>query len=94
MSEIKAGDLVVLVHAGCKHAALSIGKPFTVSELRHATSACYVCRDNGQIQDCWHVLTGKADARSVPHGYPIAWVRKIEPLADPESALREQEFIV
>lgn len=79
MSEIKVGDLVMIVGALCVHGEEDIGLIGTVTELRVGHTICRACgKLSEDIPHC-HLTTNAGD------GYkPTRHLRKIEPLSDQE----------
>lgn len=77
MSEIKAGDVVVIVKpTPCCGDTGKIGVVFTVDWLAYAAGICNACGAG---------LIGAFVLEDEAGGAPRALVRKIEPLADPET---------
>jgi hypothetical protein len=83
MSEIKKGDLVVVVGAHCSKTERFIGRVFTVD---------YVGNDIGTCTGCGRFL-GKLDfARNRGHGdYAFGIIKKIEP---PTDQMRREEGLI
>jgi hypothetical protein len=84
MSDIKAGDLVMVVRVTHEHAMSAMGIPFVVSEL---SSGC-ICRE------CWAPLLEPTAMRSSGDAVPVSWLIKIDPPALPESTERKKELTV
>ena len=84
MSEpIKPGDLVVVVGVHCSDQWL--GKTFQVSRVGRAGDAvCHDCRKK----------LGAVSYASHPNGgyYNLQWLKKIEPLTDPETERHDEEI--
>jgi hypothetical protein len=82
MSEIKAGDTVMVVHSCC---GAQLGVVFTV---------VFCGIDNLTCDHCGLRQVGVAHAESdLPEGrlchWPIAWLKKIPPLSEPVSTQEE-----
>ena len=90
MSDIKRGDLVMVIHAACKHTQRILGAVFKVNGVEgpYATASCVECRTlwqriTGQHaikERNTHVLLGLGGWR-----VPALWVIKIDPPALPET---------
>lgn len=95
MSEIKAGDLVVQVHPHCSIGGRYLGVPFVVGEARLSTPTWVCTRCNGVGSQAMIVVARELrNSKGGPFAIPMAWVRKIEPLSDPEHAESGRELKV
>lgn len=84
MSKLEVGDLFVVVSSYCCGAAdITIGWVRTAEELTFHNGTCKFCR---AIVESPGVIT---DARH--YGWPLACVRKIEPLPKEDEVLSEEK---
>ena len=90
MSEIKAGDLVMVVHVCCEPNSRALGAIFKVKKITIDDSRCPYCRD-------FFNNTRRAVAQEVwGDGYkcaPVSWLKKIDPPAIPETEERDEEVM-
>jgi len=90
MSEIKVGDLVMLV-GGC--ALNKLGQVGTVTEISTGLWRCVGCKKHSG-----NFLTARVpEISSVPFNplqgwLPLSWLRKIEPLSEPEANETREEI--
>lgn len=89
MSEIKVGDLVMVVRAHCTE---QIGKIATVTEISGGKWTC-LC---GEVKS--EELTARLPNIALRQNfhmsgwYPLSWLRKIEPLSEPETTETREEI--
>ena len=83
--EINVGDLVVQIHDCCTQAAL--GTIGTVTRIYWSTNVCEVC--GGQYVG-W--VAHDTSAWAPDEASPLHWLRRIDPLSEPESVERHEEL--
>lgn len=81
MSAIVPGDLVICVHVHCAASSKFLGRIKRVTEILPA--------GYGQCMQCGQCRVGPFPVVSGTNGmfWPVPWVRKIEPLTEPEHEL-------
>jgi hypothetical protein len=86
MSDIKAGDLVMVVRgAPCCGATKFLGMPFKVFDVRTKEAQCNICGKGG----IWPIV-----CVDKTYAFHMSEVIKIDPPAPPESIERKKELTV
>jgi hypothetical protein len=86
VSAIKAGDLVMVVHSCCGDQG---GIVFTVGSLyERASWTCDACKHR---EKAIQAATSATQANGRLCHWPIAWLKRIDPLSDPEEAQTKVE---
>ena len=81
MSErIEVGDLVICVRAHLPCAERAIGMVFRVQKFNEHGARC---------NKCGHLHPGMAAYWAPEYAFPLSWLRKIPPLAEPERTTEE-----
>lgn len=89
MSEpIRVGDLVMVVRFPCCGACL--GVVMTVTRLVN-TGDDYRCSRCGKLHGLKQVPSAIDDGRVRDRHFPLSWLRRIDPLEEPETIEREEE---
>ena len=93
MSDLKAGDLAMVVKYPCCGAAL--GRIFSIAKIwGFQTEAyiliCYSCHTETRFRG-QSALGPLVDSERHTDAIPTAWLRKIDPLAEPERELEEAQ---
>lgn len=77
MSEpIRVGDLVMIVHTHCNHK--SLGAIFRVGYIGRAYGICAVCKE-------FLGMRSFAGVNQYEYSTPLSWLKRIDPLSDPQS---------
>lgn len=79
--EIKAGDLVVVVATCCTD--IDVGLIATVESIQYAAGRCADCRSLYQGWEATIRHFGQVLYK------PISWLRRIDPLSEPETTQEE-----
>jgi hypothetical protein len=87
MSEIKAGDLVMVVR-GCCGRYPHLGKVFTVASLKRVGSFSRLCCKQAQPESWRAVMVERKDL----HATPLSYLVKIDPPALPENTNNKEEI--
>jgi hypothetical protein len=80
MSTIEPGDLAVIVGCGCEHSESAIGLVVEILAVMDAVTFCQTCQVTIPPARCAEILYHGTSA-----WLPLTWLRKIDPLAEPET---------
>lgn len=78
---IRVGELVMVVHTCCGQ--VPMGRVRVVSAMRETAAIC---------DRCMHVSQGTHATASGDGWWPIAWLKRIDPPAIPESVTTDSEI--
>ena len=90
MSEIKVGDMVMVVRVCCERAikeSVRMGLPWTVISLEPLRGCCPSCVFNGP-----DFFARRNNLSSGWNGTPATWLKRIPPLSELESEKYEEEI--
>lgn len=88
MSDIKVGDLVIVVKSPCSHGDKDVGRIFTVSLLQHDHMHCRYCGWESPPQWCVE------DPLVRGSGFLVSWLKRIPPLEELERTQIVEELTI